>query len=581
ATPVLPVVGPQVVNELTALMVTNTATESNVHTTVTYSLVNPPAGMTINAAGIISWTPSQVQSPSTNTITTVATGSNALDAVNPVLKATNSFTVVVKEVNVAPVLPAIGSKTVNELTALVVTNTVTEPNIHTTVTYALVNPPAGMSISGVGVISWTPSQTQSPGTNSITTVATGSNPFDAVNPVLKATNSFTVVVKEVNVAPALPVIGLKSVNELAPLVVTNTATEPNIHTTVTYALVSPPGGMTISAGGIISWTPSQAQSPSTNTITTVATGSNAFDTVNPILKSTNTFTVVVREVNLAPVLPVIPIQTVDELTLLVVTNTASEANIHSKVSYALINPPAGASITPNGIVIWPPSQIQSPSTNTITTIAMSSNPFDTVNPVLTATNSFTVVVREVNVAPILPVVPTQQLKAMTLLAVTNTAFEPNIHSKLDYVLISPPLGASIDTNGTILWSPTQNQGGATYTIITLVTATNPYDLIRPQISAANSFTVIVDPANVKPSPPGGPAGNTGVLVTATQMSESEFRIEVRARSGQNYILQASDTLSDGVWTDVQSLTPQSSLFQMFETNPPEGTQRFYRVVTAQ
>ncbi len=94
---------------------TNTATEANIHATLGYTLVNPPAGVIINPNGIITWTPSQAESPSTNTLTTVVTNTDPFDPVNPHLSATNSFTVVVKEVNVAPVLPVIAPQTVNEL----------------------------------------------------------------------------------------------------------------------------------------------------------------------------------------------------------------------------------------------------------------------------------------------------------------------------------------------------------------------------------------------------------------------------------------------------------------------------------
>ena len=173
---------------------TNTATESNIHSTVGYALVNPPAGMSIDTNGVIAWTPQQNQSPSTNLVTTVATNSNPYDLVNPHLSATNAFTVIVKEVNVAPVLSVVGAQTVNELTLLTVTNTATESNIHSTLGYTLVNPPAGLTISAGGIITWTPQQSQSPSTNLVTTIATNSNPYDLANPHLSATNSFLVLV---------------------------------------------------------------------------------------------------------------------------------------------------------------------------------------------------------------------------------------------------------------------------------------------------------------------------------------------------------------------------------------------------
>ena len=75
------------------------------------------------------------------------------------------------------------------------------------------------------------------------------------------------------------------------------------------------------------------------------------------------------------------------------TNTATNANIHSTITgYTLVNPPTGASISTNGIITWTPSQSQSPSTNTFTTVVTNTNPYDLVNPHLTATNSFTVYV---------------------------------------------------------------------------------------------------------------------------------------------------------------------------------------------
>src|SRR5579863_1325820 len=100
--------------------------------------------------------------------------------------------------------------------------------------------------------------------------------------------------------------------------VTNTATDPDLPPqNLVFGLVSAPSGASIVPGtGVIIWTPAQTQSPSTNTITVSVT-----DNGTPPLSTTNSFAVVVREVNVAPVLPVVAAQTVNELTLLTVTNT--------------------------------------------------------------------------------------------------------------------------------------------------------------------------------------------------------------------------------------------------------------------
>jgi hypothetical protein len=412
--PVLPAQNNRTIDELTTLTLTNTASDlESPPEVLTYNLAVAPANAAISAnSGVITWTPTQAQSPSTNVFTTVVRDNAA-----PSASATNTFSVAVREVNVAPSLPDMADQTVNELTLLTVTNAATNANIHSTIAgYALVNPPSGAAIDANGVITWTPTQNQSPSTNTITTVVTNTNPYDLINPRLTASKSFTVVVREVNAAPTLPDIPDQTVNELALLTVSNAASNENIHSTIAgYALVNPPSGAVIDANGLITWTPTQNQSPSTNTITTVVTNSNPYDLVNPRLTSTKSCTVIVREVNVAPTLPVIADQTVNGLTLLTVTNTATNANIHSTIAgYALINPPSGlaivgyASVSPptgaaiaaNGVITWTPGENQCPSTNIITSVVTNTNPYDLINPQLTATNSFTVfVIATIQAAP--------------------------------------------------------------------------------------------------------------------------------------------------------------------------------------
>src|SRR5436190_4623053 len=79
---------------------------------------------------------------------------------------------------------------------------------------------------------------------------------------------------------------------------------------LTFALVSSPAGMTINpATGAISWTPTEAQGPSTNAVSVSVTDNGV-----PALSVTNTFTVKVNEVNLVPVLTVPALHTIDEQT---------------------------------------------------------------------------------------------------------------------------------------------------------------------------------------------------------------------------------------------------------------------------
>jgi hypothetical protein len=346
--------------------------------------------------------------------------------------------------------------------------------------------------------------------------------------------------------------------------VTNRATNFNIHSTITgYALIGAPSGMSISPNGVITWTPQQTNSPSTNVVTTVVTNSNPFDLVNPSLTSTNQFTVIVKEANVAPTLPTIPTQTVNELTLLTVTNTATNANIHSTIAgYRLVSPPSGMSISASGVITWTPQQTNSPSTNTITTIVTNSNPFDLVNPSLTSTNQFTVIVKEVNVAPTLPTIPTQTVYDLTLMTVVNTAIEPNIHATLSYSLVNAPTNASINTNGVITWTPGVAQCPSTNLFTTVVTAADSFDLVHPTLSATNSFTAIVRPAIN--------------LTNASWLGNGQFQFSFNTTAGQDYTVQYSTDLIH--WTSVLELEGDGDTFTIIDPNAGDP-HRYYRIIS--
>src|SRR5207244_1031007 len=151
---------------------------------------------------------------------------------------------------------------------------------------------------------------------------------------------------EVNRAPVLTVPANQTLAELTTLNVNASATDSDIPAnTLTFALVSAPLGMSINpVSGAIIWTPTEAQGPSTNLVSVSVTDNGV-----PALSVTNSFTVIVTEVNSAPVLPVQTNRTINELTLLVVTNTASDSDILTNVLSYLLSGPVGASIDGNGV----------------------------------------------------------------------------------------------------------------------------------------------------------------------------------------------------------------------------------------
>src|SRR6185369_14221440 len=146
--------------------------------------------------------------------------------------------------------------------------------------------------------------------------------------------------------------------------------------------------------------------------------------------------VVVTEVNTAPVLPTISQQTVAEGILLSVNDAATDSDIPANtLSYSLINPPSGASINGSGLITWTPTEVQGPSTNTITAVVNDGT--------ISVTNSFVVVVTEVNTAPVLPTISQQTVAEGSLLSVSDAATDSDLPANtLTYSLISPPSGTS-------------------------------------------------------------------------------------------------------------------------------------------
>jgi hypothetical protein len=284
--------------------------------------------------------------------------------------------------NARPMIASIPDQTVKEFTTLSLNAAATDADLPPqTLTYSLSSAPSGMTINPTnGALSWTPAQTQSPSTNSVTVAVT-----DNGTPPLSTNTSFHVVVIEENVAPVWPAIGVQTVAESNALTINESATDTNIHATITgYGLINPPAGAAISSNGVFSWTPSQTQSPSTNIITSVVTNSDPLDVVNPTLRATNSFTVIVFAPTLAP----IPNFTVNAGQTLTFTSTAADNDPTRTLTFSLAGGPASASVGgASGVFDWLPGTAYTGTANTFT-IRVTDNSV----PPLTASQSFTVTV---------------------------------------------------------------------------------------------------------------------------------------------------------------------------------------------
>ena len=169
--PVLTVPADQRLFEETALAVSVSATDPDIPANaLTFSLLSPPEGMTIDAAsGAITWTPTEAQGSNTYTITAVVTDDSPAAVNERHLSATNSFIVIVDETNAAPVLAPLADQTLHAGLTFSRTATATDKDIPTNIlSFSLLSAPADMTITSEGgVITWPTSDTQANSTNSV------------------------------------------------------------------------------------------------------------------------------------------------------------------------------------------------------------------------------------------------------------------------------------------------------------------------------------------------------------------------------------------------------------------------------
>jgi hypothetical protein len=475
ASPTLTVPPTQTIYTGQTLTVTNYATVFPTNGTPTFGLVSRLTGVVLNpTTGVLTWTPTSAQTPSTNTISVKVTDDNV-----PPLSATNSF--IVQALRPYPVLTVPPTQTIYAGQTLVVTNYATNSVYpDATFTFALLSGPTNMDVSDLptdGVLKWVTTTTQRAGnyTNIVTVFDSGS--------LLSATNRFVIVVSNPP-PPTLIVPPKQTIYAGQTLTVTNSATSVYPGSTFTFALLAGPAGVNLDPNaGVLTWATTTAQPAGsyTNVVTVL-------DSVS-LLSATNRFVIVVSNPP-PPTLIVPPKQIMYAGQTLTVTNHATSGYPNSTFTFALLSGPKNMDVSnlpANGVLRWATTTAQPAGnyTNIVTVL-------DSVS-LLTATNSFVIVVSNPP-PPTLIVPPKQTIYAGQTLTVTNHATSVYPNSTFTFVLLPPvQKGVNLDPNtGVLTWATLTAQPAGNYTNI--ITVLDSVSLL----SATNNFVVVV---STSPPPP--------------------------------------------------------------------------------
>ena len=235
---------------------------------------------------------------------------------------------------------------------------------------------------------------------------------------------------------------------------------------------------------------------------------------------TGTTTVVINTGNFPPVLDPIGAITVDELTPLVFTATATDPDVGQSLTFSLgPGAPSGASIDPlTGVFNWTPTEAQGPGTYPLKVIVADNGSFP-----LSDFEIIQVTVNEVNLDPIVDAGPDQAANEGQPVHFTGSFVDPGL-------LGSPQAGESI------LWD-----FGDGITTTGVLTPTHSY-------GNNGIFTVTLTVTDTY-----GGAGHDSLQVSTTNISPVLEALPDRT-AGPGQVILINGAFTDPGWLDTHTLT---------------------------
>jgi len=401
--PVLDLINNITVNELDKITITPTATDADGNS-LTYSYSSP-----LNSLG--EWTTTYNDAGTYTTTITVTDG---------LLSDSQDVTITVNNVNRVPVLNAIGAKSVNENQLITITPTATDADGQT-LTYSATGLPTGATFV-TDTFSWTPTFTQE-GTYDIT--------FEVSDGVDTTNEIITITVNNVNRVPSLNTIGNKIINENQLLTFAISGSDLDLQT-LTYSATNLPTGATF-VGTTYSWTP---------TFTQAGTYDITFEVSDGVDTRNENVTIMVNNVNRAPVLDFINNVVINENNLVQLIPSATDVDGDS-LTYSFTSP-----INSSGE--W--QTTYSDSGVYTTTVIVSDGS-------LTDSQSVGIIVNNVNRAPVLDFINNVVINEGGLLQLMPTATDADGNS-LTYSFTSP-----LNSSGE--WQTSYSDSGVYTTTITV------------------------------------------------------------------------------------------------------------------
>jgi PKD repeat protein len=444
------------------------------------SAMGLPAGANLvdhgDGTGQFSWTPSATQA-GLYTVEFLVTDNGTPQAVD-----SEQITITVANVNHAPVLDAVGDRTVEEQVELSLLLTASDSD-GDGLSFAVANLPTGAQLTdngdGSALFSWTPSFAQA-GNYQVRFIVT-----DDGSPAASDSEEITITVGDVNRPPVLDAIGNHQVNEGESLSFDLSAFDPDDNQ-LSFSAGNLPLDAVLTDNGDgtadLSWTPGYGDAGN-YTVNFIVTDDGV-----PAASDREEITITVGDVNRPPVLGAIGNRLLNEGEAFSIILSANDPDGNS-LAFTANNLPDGSSLTDQGngtaLFSWTPAYTQAGNHSVEFVVT------DDGVPVASDSEEVILTVGDVNRPPSLDSIGERRVKEGESLSFVITANDPD-GDTLTISADTLPSGAILIDNGDgtahFDWLPTIGQAG-TYPIGFTVS-----DSGAPSMSDSEEVSVIVETA---------------------------------------------------------------------------------------
>lgn len=404
---------------------------------------------------------------------------------------TQTFTIEVINVNRAPIVEVIQSVVSNEADLVSVQVSASDPD-NDPLTYSLSeHSPAGMAIDGNGLITWQTSYADAGSYDLLIYVSDG---------VAEVERNFTLSVSNTNRAPIFTTTPVVSAQSTIPYAYAVNAEDPD-GDAITFSLSEKPQAMSLSADGILHWTPT-LNDVGPQRVTVVASDGE--------LSAEQSFEIDVITINLPPAFTSAPILTALENTPYTYTLQAQDPNLEDSLSFELEQAPPQMVLIGNQLQ-WTPN-FDDAGLHDIQVIVSDGE--------LTDRQIYQLNVANTNRRPEFNSVPITSVQATFDYQYTLDVTDPD-GDAVSLKLTTYPEGMSLTEGGVIVWSPTLDNVGEVEVRV---------EASDGELTAAQTYVIDVASTNLPP------------VFTSTPV------LTAQEASAYHYPLSAEDPNEDAVLT---------------------------------